>query len=142
MKYLYYLILSTYLCNMFIQSTFADLPPIDELTYAEKLLVLELSRDVIPDVNTYIKKAVALNRSDFNNDDTIDLKDFAIFAADYSLFSQMEKKVIPTPDSNAITVYDDGITKVIKHYDKPLEVKADMNDLSFVEWYLTEYVND
>lgn len=120
----------------FFNIAYAELPDINDLTTRERIIIAELSRDISPNSDLEIAKLEALERNDHNGDGTVNLQDFTVFAADYSLFRGVTKMVKPVTDSNAITVYDDGTTKVIRHYEKPLEIFADFNDPIWVDWYL------
>jgi hypothetical protein len=117
----------------------AELPPISELTTKERILVAELSRDVIPDANLAIAKLEALERSDLNDDGTIDLIDFAIFASDYGLFMPAKPVIKDYLTTEKTVVYQDETTKVIRYGEPNMPIYADFNDMEFVDWYLTQW---
>lgn len=87
-----------------------------------------------------IAKAKALDRSDLNKDGTVDMLDFAMFAEDYSLFPNTRKMVKPAEKR---IIYQDANTVVYQYGTLPeLNNYGDMNDLSFVNYYYNEYLNN
>lgn len=92
----------------------------------------------MPDANLVIRRAIALERNDHNDDGTIDLIDFAIFASDYGLFRPVVDKVSITEPKEI--VYQDETTTVIRYGEPNMPIYADFNDLSFVNYYLNEYL--